>query len=151
VRFAAAGVMAVFVTLYTVLSVRMLREHRRNLSSDFSYTEGVSLSWLWWNIGFVLLKTLAILLAMSVEGIAVKMFPMAVFSIEPVITTIFVLRQRDLYAVPSPAEEDSAFDDEKNGDELTPDRHRRLKLRLLELLEKDEIFKSPELEQRQGQ
>ena len=149
VRFSAAGLFAAQMVIYTALTVEMLRSHTRNLKSNFSYTDkGNTLKWLWWNIGLTLLKGVAVLLMMSVEGYAVAMFCVSIFVIEPVITTVWVLRQKDLYSQPDEKEGDSEKNFEKKvncGFDLSQGKRTSLKKDLLELLEKDEIFKDPEL------
>jgi len=154
VRFSAAGLFVAQMVIYTALTVKMLRSHTRNLKSNFSYTDkGNTLKWLWWNIGLTLLRGVAVLLMMSVEGYAVAMFCVGIFVIEPVITTVWVLRQKDLYSQPDEKEGDSENSSTGSltgkkmncGFDLSQGKRTSLKKDLLELLEKDEIFKDPEL------
>jgi AraC-like DNA-binding protein len=149
VRFAATVMFAVMSGAYIAKSIGMLRQHLRELMSNFSYTEGVTLMWIWWFLSFTLLKVVAVLLVMSVEGKVIKTLSIVFFSIEHVITTIWVLRQKTFYVEPA-AQPDSSCetvsaDSKKNAFELSPEKRDRLRQDLKTLLEKEEAYKDPEL------
>jgi AraC-like DNA-binding protein len=149
VRFAAAFLYLAGLFIYVVLFVGMLRKHIRNLKYVFSYTEGSTLGWMWWNIGLVVIKGIAVMLMITMEGQIAKIVCFFILTIEPIITTIWVLRQKDLYDEPIKKDEQSKgflFEKEPaNAFELSPEKRTVLKQSLLKLLEKDEIFKDPEL------
>jgi hypothetical protein len=92
VRFAATLLFVIMSGIYIVKAIRMLRQHINNLKSNFSYTEGSTLGWIWWCLSLTLIKVLALLMLLSVEGRTVKIAFLTIFAIEPVITTIWVLR-----------------------------------------------------------
>ena len=159
VRFAATVQLFVMTTLLVVRASRMLMKHLRNLPSNFSYTEGATLGWIWWCLLLTVIKMVAYLLSMSIEGQTVKLVSITIFTIEPVITTIWALHQKDLYIEPAPAgaASDSLSPGARSNDEtpsiattdnyggLPPEKCRQIKQALLALLEKDEVFKDSEL------
>ena len=93
--------------------------------------------------------TVCFVLLMAVEGQMTKTVCLIVFSIEPVITTFWVLRQKELYhSDPAEKPDDSAEifqDGKKAAFELSSEKRKNLQQALLSLLEKDTIFKDPEL------
>jgi AraC-like DNA-binding protein len=146
VRFAAILLFVAMSCIYIVKAIRMLRQHISNLKSNFSYTEGSTLGWIWWCLSLSLLKLLTLLLLLSVEGQMIKLVCLTIFAVEPVITTVWVLRQKELYADPAQKENGNRETaEDNNGTGLSSERRRKLKQNLLALLEKDEIFKDPEL------
>jgi len=128
--------------------LRMQRQHVRNLAADFSYTEGVSLQWIRWVIYIFMLRGCCALLNMAMEGPGIKHVNAIVFTLEVVITTVWVLRQKDVYAQPSKDDTDGCEPDFADGIdtvEPSPEKYAYIKHQLLDLLEKDEIFKDPNL------
>jgi AraC-like DNA-binding protein len=139
---------AVELCVFTVLTFRMHRQHTRNLPSDFSYTEGSTLGWIRWNIIIILLKGITALFFISVEGRMVKMLGSLLLIIEPVISTIWVIRQKELYRQPvlkEPQDEQTGFNDDNAPLELSFEKRKKLHQDLLWLLKQDEIFKDPDL------
>lgn len=149
VSFATIVFFLTELSIYVVQATRMLKEHTRNLKLNFSYTEGSTLRWMWWNIAFALLKALSVFLMMSVEGEATDVICVFVLIAEAVLTTIWVLRQEDLYSDSDSKEKQDKktfFDKEQTGSfELSSEKRQKLIKNLFELLNKDEIFKDPEL------
>ncbi len=149
VRFAGTALFAVEVTAFTILTFRMQRQHERNLSSDFSYTEGSTLGWIRWNAAINFVKGVFTVLIMVVEGPEIKLVTSIIFIIEPILTTIWVLQQKDLYLQPSSGELLSAEElllasNEASSCQYQQNRQ-RLKVNLLNLLEQEEIFKDADL------
>jgi AraC-like DNA-binding protein len=148
VRFAAVFVFTVVVAVFARLAFRMLKRHKENLQSDFSYTEGATLGWIRWSIALVLFRAVFAVLMVLFEGRAVKYMTCMICLVEPVIITIWVLQQKDLYKQPvrrrRQREEDISAD-ENLETEQPLEKWGQLKQNLLDLLEKDEIFKDPEL------
>jgi AraC-like DNA-binding protein len=148
IRFAAVFVFTAVVAVFARLTFRMQKRHKENLQSDFSYTEGVTLGWIRWNIAFVLLRALIAILMVFFEGKAVKYMACVICTVEPVLITVWVLQQKDLYKQPvsrkRQREEDAPADENTEAGQL-PKKREQLKHDLLYLLEKDEIFKDPEL------
>ena len=149
--FFAVVLSACMVGLYTKQSVTLLLRHIRNFSSNFSNTEGNRLGWVWWAIAVNLIKWVAILMVIITEGYLAKIISLFIFILEMIILTILVIRQKNVYT-----EEVSVADDVSlkpatspadNGasSELTPVKRQILKENLLVLLEKDEIYKDPDL------
>ena len=148
VCFATVVFYVVELTVYAARTVTFLRQHTRDLKSNFSYTEGNTLSWMWWNLVLSLLKALSVLLMILVEGNLTNIICIIVLAAEAAMTTIWVLRQKDLYDESSPEEESSleiVFERNSIGSERQTEKYKKLKKTLLSLLEKDEIFKDPEL------
>ena len=147
VRFAAAVLLVVMTCVFIVRAISMLKHHRNNLTSNFSYTEGSTLGWIWWWLLLTACKIIALLLMISVEGQMIKLVCLAIYAIEPLITTICVLRQKDLYDE-TPKIENNGVEpflaDDKSVD-LPSERRQKLKRDLLDLLEKEEVFKDSEL------
>jgi len=56
VKFAGAGYSFALMVFFTVRAICMIRRHKRNLESDFSYTEECTLQWMWWAIGIAFLQ-----------------------------------------------------------------------------------------------
>jgi AraC-like DNA-binding protein len=143
-RLGAVFLFAVEMCTFAVFTFRMQRQHVRNLQSDFSYTEGSTLGWIRWNIGIILFKGILTLLLILMEGRGIKLAACVVFIVEPIIITIWVVKQKDLYRQPTKA--DIAQEEESAGKmELLPNKQKKLKEELLVLLEQDEIYKDPEL------
>jgi len=141
-----------FVTVeVAVLSAKafgMQRQHVRNIQSDFSYTDGVSLWWIRWIVYIFIIRGCFSLLNVALEGVIIKLINAIIFTLEIIITTVCVLRQKDLYGEPASNEEDSQEpvpDRDNNAPEWQHEKRSILKQNLLDLLEKDEIFKDPEL------
>jgi AraC-like DNA-binding protein len=136
--------------LYTLRAIGMLRRHKRDLAANFSYTEGNTFGWMWLIVGFSLLKWFILLTVITVEGNTGQLLGAFVMLVEPVIITVLVLKQKDLYVMPPPktGTDKSAFlkiqeDDDRS--ELSPKKRKTLKINFLALLHQDEIFKDPEL------
>jgi AraC-like DNA-binding protein len=147
-RFAAAFLFLAEMGIFAVQTFRMQRQHVRNLQSDFSYTEGSTLGWIRWNISIILLKGIIVVLLMLLEGRMIKVFACLIFIIEPILTTIWVVRQKDLYRQPdknNPVAKEDIFDNIAGDIELLSEKHKKLKQDLLDLLDRDEIYKDPEL------
>ena len=143
VVFAGAGFAIAMISIYTARAIRMLRQHKRNLESNFSYTEGSTLNWMWWIIALTLSKCLIYQTHVLMEG-SVTNIGLTFFNLEPVIITILVLRQKDLYRMPASGKDViSAQKGDPSG--WSSEKRKQLKHDLLELLRKDEIFKDPEL------
>jgi hypothetical protein len=79
VRFAAALFFAVMTGIHFAKTAGLLRQHKNDLKSNFSYTEGITLGWIWWCLSLALLKIIALFLVMSVEGVMIKTVCMAIF------------------------------------------------------------------------
>ena len=136
------------VTVLSIKALDMQRQHVRNIQSDFSYTDGVSLWWIQCIVCIFIIRCCCSLLNVALEGAAIKLFNAVVFALEVIFTTICVLKQKDLYGESASNEEDSPEpvpDRESNAPEWQHEKHSILKQNLLDLLEKDEIFKDPEL------
>jgi len=143
VVFAGAGLAIVMISVYTVRAIRKLRQHKRNLESNFSYTEGSTLNWMWLIIVMTLSKCLIYMAKIMLEG-ATSVIGLTFFNLEPVIITVLVLRQKDLYRMPASGKDAiSAQKGDSSGWSL--EKRKKLKHDLLLLLRKDEIFKDPEL------
>ena len=150
VLFASVGFSIVLISLYTVRTVGALRQHKRNLESNFSYTEGNTLGWMWWVIVITLFKWLILLTRIMVEGNTSSFIGLFFFSFEPVIIAVLVIRQKDLYSKPfhKKGDYEDVPGDENRNDDLSgqqPNKRESLRNNLLSLLEKDEIFVNPEL------
>ncbi len=153
-RFTAAILWIIEVAVFGYWGLKMQYQHRLNLTSDFSYTEGAGLGWVRWIIFVMLCDGIVALLAVSFEGIAFKVVAMSIMTVESIITTSFVLRQRDLYRQSSSSSTDLIDEvienkliefDENKIVEQSSQKRELLKQNLLQLLSKDEIFKDPEL------
>ena len=147
-RLSALLLVVVEIIVLSVMGLRMQRQHVRNLAADFSYTEGVSLQWIRWVIYIFMLRGCCALLNMAMEGPGIKHVNAIVFTLEVVITTVWVLRQKDVYAQPSKDDTNGCEPDFADGIdtvEPSPEKYAYIKHQLLDLLEKDEIFKDPNL------
>ena len=144
VLFTAAGLSVVLMIRYTVRAVTMLRKHKRNLESDFSSAEGKTLGWVWWAIGIALFEWSVMLACVMFEGNIGQLTGLIFFTVEPVVITVFVLRQKDLYSKPVEGK-DHIIKPEVEVPEWSPENRKKLKHDLLALLKNDEIFKDPEL------
>ena len=136
------------IIVLSVKGFRMQRQHVRNLQADFSYTEGVSLQWIRWVIYIFIARGCCAVLNMSLEGPFIKHLNAVVFTLEVVITTVWVLRQKDLYTQPAGKEAndpDTGYAGDMTGSKPLPETSKKLKQNLLDLLEKDEIFINPDL------
>jgi len=143
VAFAGAGLAIAMISINTVRSIRMLQQHKRNLESNFSYTEGSTLNWMWWIIALTLCKCLIFLIHAMMES-SLMVIGLTFFNLEPVIITILVLRQKDLYKAPTSGND--AISTQKGDPSVwSSEKRKQLKHDLLLLLRKDEIFKDPEL------
>lgn len=152
IRFSAAFIFLIQILFFAIITVRMQHHHRENLESEFSYTEGSTLGWIRWNIVLILMKGIASISIMAIEGQGVKVAAALLFIFEPVISTILVLRQRDLYKQPDEIKDQLAGiceELQKTTDNeminLQPEKMEFLKRKLLKLLEDEEIFKETEL------
>jgi len=143
VLFAAAGFSVAMMSVYTVRAIRMLQQHKRNLESNFSFTEGSTLGWMWWAIAITLIKWLFFLVKLMIEG-NFWLYGVAIFDLEPIIITILVLRQKDLYSMPEGGKD---VIPERTGEdsELSQKKRKILECELLALLNRDEVFRDPEL------
>ena len=121
----------------------MQRQHTANIQSDFSYTEGISLNWIRWTIFMFLLRGSFAVMGVSFEGRIIKVLTAIILSVEAILTTIWILRQKDLYHQPSKEE---LFDDLEHVESLSEKMRNKWKKDLISLLEKDEIFKDPDLD-----
>ena len=140
VLFAAAGYSIALISLYTVRAMGMLLQHKRNLASNFSYTEGSTLEWMWWAIAITLFKWLILLARIMIEGQVASFIGLFLFIVEPIVITVLVLKQKDLYH--KPLLKDNRND---NLSELPLNKRDDLKNSLLLLLKKEEVFINPEL------
>jgi AraC-like DNA-binding protein len=148
VLFVAAAFSISMISLYTVRAISMLRRHKRNLESNFSYTEGSTLGWMWWAIAIILIKWLIYMIRITVEGGITSIIGTAFFTLEPIIITVLVLRQKDLYSHPSSKDRDNkSLDDtaDEAGVELSPDKRKTIRKDLLRLLKKNAVYKDPDL------
>jgi AraC-like DNA-binding protein len=147
-RLLALALLMVETVVLSVAGFRMQRRHVSNLAADFSYTEGISLQWIRWVIYIFLLRGCCAVLNMAMEGPVIKLVNAVVFTLEAVITTVWVLRQKDLYTRPAANDADDSepdLTDNMNGVETKNKKRKIIKQNLLALLEKDEIFKDPDL------
>jgi len=148
IKFIAAGLSFVMMCFFTLKAIGMLRRHKRNLESNFSYTEGSALRWMWWAIGIALFQWCVVLTIIMFEGNIGQLIGLFLFTLEPIIITVFILRQKDLYGESvqkNDSIEEVIFDEKSNGFDLSLKKREDLKTRLLLLLEKDEIFTNSEL------
>jgi AraC-like DNA-binding protein len=141
-----AGVLLIVVetVALSVISFRMQKVHFRNIHSDFSYTEGVTLGWIRWLVFIFLIRGIFSTLSISLDWQIIRLFGLLFFPLEAIITTIWILRQKDLYRQPS---KDNLTEQlEYTAGYLSEKNRKKLKEALLSLLEKDEIFKSHNLD-----
>jgi len=148
--FAGVGISAVMMIMMTIRATGMLRQHKRDLELHFSYTEGSTLGWMWWAIGITLFKWAVVMVVTMAEGGAGQLIALFFFPIEPMIITVLVVRQKDLYSPqPSLGGHDTAIaPDCPANDKISEHSSKKreaLKNRLLSLLEKEKIFLNPEL------
>jgi AraC-like DNA-binding protein len=122
----------------------MLCLHKRNLESNFSYKEGSTLGWMWFAIGITFFQWCVVMTCIMVEGGVGQIIGLFLFTIEPIVLTALILRQKDLYS-PRVAGGESLLKPKDNASELSPEKRNKLKHDLLTLLEKEEIFKDAEL------
>ena len=144
VLFGAAGFSVILMIHYTVRAITVLRQHKRNLESEFSSAEGNTLGWVWWAIGIAMFEWLVVLACVMFEGNIGQLTGLILFTVEPIVITVFVLRQKDLYSRPT-ERKDHIPKPEVDVPEWSPENRKKLKQDLLALLKKDEIFKDPEL------
>jgi AraC-like DNA-binding protein len=144
ILFAAVGFSIALISHYTVRAVGMLRQHRRNLESNFSYTEGTTLGWMWWAIAITLFKWLILMMRIMIEGKAGSLIGLFLFTVEPIVIAVLVLRQKDLYSKPVEGK-GVVVEQDSDPSEWSSGKRKKLKHDLLVLLKKDEIFKDPEL------
>lgn len=155
--FAAIILWLVEVVVFVCKGLQMQQQHSINLLSDFSYTEGAGLGWVRWMIGIMVIVSIVSLLAILFEGRLFKIIALLTVSMESIFTTIFVLRQRDLYQYTAKKESESGgffktvihigcYNGERASmEDFSIQKHELLKQNLLQLLEIDEIFKDSEL------
>ena len=150
VMFVATGFSVAMMCFFALRAINMLSWHRRNLESNFSYTQGSTLGWMWWAIGIALLQWCVVLTVIMFEGNIGQIIGLFLFIIEPIIVTVWILRQKDLYSNPVENEGhgkgivlDRVGSD--NVPELSLIKREMLKERLVMLLNKEEIFTNPEL------
>jgi AraC-like DNA-binding protein len=144
-RLAASLAIIAELIVLSVKGFRMQRQHVRNLPVQFSYTEGISLWWIRWVIVMFLIRGCSAMMSMTVEGVAVKQANSIFFIFETVITTTWVLRQKNLYGENGLIEKETDAAINHIPFELSSEKNKKLKQDLLDFLEKDEIFKDPEL------
>ena len=140
VKFAATGLSGAMMVFFTVRAIGMLRRHKHYLESDFSYTEGSTLEWMWGAIGITFFQWSVVLACITVEGGIAQMIALFLFIAEPVFVTALILRQKDLQ---SKSDTDVELGVDATG--LSSEKRKKLQSDLLVLLEKEEIFKDAEL------
>jgi len=131
------------LTILSLKGFRMQRQHIANIQSDFSYTEGISLGWIRWTIFMFLFRGSFGIIGVSFEGRMIKVLTAIILSVEAILTTVWILRQKDLYRQPS--REELAVDLETI-ESPSETMRKKWEKELLTLLEKDEIFKDPDLD-----
>jgi len=149
VLFVGVGVSVAMMSMITIRATGMLRQHKRDLELNFSYTEGCNLGWMWWAIGITLFKWSLVMTATMVEGGIGQLIALCFFPIEPTIITALVVRQNDLYSPPPSLDDDTEIDPDCPVNDSIPEQQSKkreaLKNHLLSLLEKDKIYTNPEL------
>jgi len=144
VMFAGACFSVALMSFFTVRATGMLRLHKRHLESNFSYKEGSTLGWMWFAIGMALFQWCVVMTGILTEGNVGQMIALFLFTIEPTIVTSLIVRQKDLYGKPDEGK-DAGSMPKGNVTELSPEKRKQLNRDLLILLDRDEIFKDPEL------
>jgi AraC-like DNA-binding protein len=158
-RFAAGLAYITLIAVYTVLSVRKLKRYTRNLPDYFSYTEGVSMRWVYWTLAITVIFAVTVVMVLAIEQYSGTLLNLSVMTVETIITTVFVIRQKDLYReLSDPQEADSNCNANNNDDDvglakppktghaaLMPERHEQLKNDLYALLTKENIYKDPNI------
>ena len=142
VSFAATGFSVALMCLFSIRAIRGLKQHKRNIESNFSYKEGITFEWMWLAIGIAMFEWCLVLATIMVEGGIAQLIGMFVFIIEPILLTALIVRQKDLY---NPPVDTVIFKQADDVAEWTPKKHKQLKHDLLALLKKDEIFRDPDL------
>jgi AraC-like DNA-binding protein len=99
---------------------------------------------MWFAIGMALFQWCVVLTAIMVEGGVGHKIGLFLFIIEPTIVTALILRQKDLYKTPAGVKTVANKPDGEI-EELTSEKRNLLKNELLLLIEKNEIYKDPEL------
>ena len=144
VEFVGAGLSVVLMGYFTVRAVGMLRLHKRNLESNFSYTEGSTLGWMWFAIGIALFQWFVVMMGITLEGNLGQMIALFLFTIEPTIVTALIIRQKDLYGNPDGSIEPD-FEPDDDIAELSPEKRNFIQRRFLSMLYEEEVYKNPEL------
>jgi len=131
------------LTILSLTGFRMQRQHIANIPSDFSYTEGISLKWVRWTIYMFLLRGSFGIIGITFEGRIIKAITAIILSVEAILTTVWILRQKDLYRQPSKEELVADLEPVESPSEKM---RKKWEKDLLVLLEKEEIFKDPDLD-----
>ena len=144
VTFAGASLSFALTGFLSVRAFRMLRLHKRNLESNFSYTEGCTLGWMSWAIGITLLQWCVVMTGIMVEGGIGQKIGLILFTVEPTIVTALILRQKDLYSKNN-SDKKAGIEPDGHVVELSSEKRKILKDKLLTMLDKDRIYQNPNL------
>ncbi len=135
-----------------ILGFIALHEYRLRMSSDFSYTEGIRLNWVYVYLGIISIYLVLSHIAMGTTTMNIQLWGLYLFIIFPQVSTILAIRQKDLYMVfpklfYSPKEEFpenlQSNVSSQNSEKLVTKND--LKERILILLEKEEIYRESNL------
>jgi AraC-like DNA-binding protein len=126
-----------------VIIFRMYRQHRNNLAYNFSYTAGTGLKAVPWIVSVVMLYGISLFVVSFKSALWISYIPIMILAILPVIMSLMAVRQKTIYEKQEEKEEKAL--PQKQEYSLKDEQLKQLKRRLIELLEKDEIYKDDEL------
>lgn len=132
------------LAVLTWLLFQMERKHREGVLDNFSFTEGTNLKWVRFIAFQLIIYGLSILVRDLVYKESIRMLEGFLLTTLPLSASIMSLRQQMLYF-----EQEEETEQELKPETIqtirTEERRKDLKQRLLVLLEKDEIFRDPNL------
>lgn len=142
-------------TYLVVISYKMYIEHKKNINNNFSFITGSSLKWVPWITGLIIAYAIS-LAFMEIKPYPFEFIASLILLIIPITISLMAVRQKRLFDDPSLIDEitEEIFIREKmtqtpltvpEEKSFREERQEQLKDKLLEELEKGEIYKDPEL------
>lgn len=129
----------------SITAFKMYGLHKKNLHRNFSYTVGANLKAVPWIVSVVMLYGVSLFVVSFKPAFWILYAPIVILAIMPLVMSLMAVRQKAIYEKQEVEEDILPQKPQKQEYSLKNEQLTHLKANLIELLEKDEIYKDPEL------
>lgn len=130
---------------FSFMIFRMYRQHKNNLRYNFSYTLGANLKAIPWIVSVAILYGISLFVVSFKPAPWISYIPIVILAIIPIIMSLMAVHQKTIYEKQEVESKEEESELQKQEDSFKERQLKQLKTHLIELLEKDEIYKDPEL------
>ena len=136
----------ILLLYFSVQIIRMYKWHKKHIASLFSYEEKISLSWLPYLLGLLIVCGIATIFDITLSGYSFELliFSNFAYSLTYLVCALLAVNQQDIFSDASESEEVRQHQTEKSST-IPSNIHLQLNKKLKILMEEQKIYLNPEL------